>query len=202
MQTSRYLVTAVAVLAVAGGVSSRAEQSASSAAVSHDHGSQTSPPATAMAGGHAHGSPVPAITFAELEQTVHRLAAARQATEKYQDVRTAEAAGYRPVGPNVPGMGLHYVRQTDLQHFSITDPPILLYERDAAASGSLRLIGVSYLLVAPGDADGQPVNPPFPKARHNVHRGVVDSPRRRAGWCTRGSGRTARPACSARRIRS
>jgi hypothetical protein len=170
MLTSPCIVTAIGVLAGAGGFTGRAGQAMSSATVSHDHGSQTSPPATPMAGAHAHGAPVPAITFAELERTAQELAAARRATEKYQDVRTAEAAGYRPVGPNVPGMGIHYVRQTDLQHFSITDPPILLYERDAAAPGSLRLVGVSYLLVAPGDADGQPVNPPFPKALTSWHK--------------------------------
>src|SRR5262245_5028170 len=164
MQTSHYLVTAVAVLAVAGGFTSRAEPSASPPAVSPDaHGSQASQPGTAMAHGHAHGVPVPAVTFAELEQTARQLAAARQATEKYQDVRAAEAAGYRAIGPNVPGMGIHYVRHTDPQHFSITDPPILLYERDAAAPGGLRLVGVSYLMVEP-DADGQPGNSPFPKA--------------------------------------
>jgi len=171
MQTNQYLVTAIAVLAVAGGFTVRAEQSVSSPAVSHArHASQTSPPATPMAGGHSHGAPVPAITFAELEQTAQRLAAARQATEKYQDVRTAEAAGYRAIGPNVPGMGIHYVRQTNHQHFSITEPSILLYERDAAAPSSLRLVGVSYLFVAASDADGQPANPPFPKALASWHK--------------------------------
>jgi hypothetical protein len=150
MQTSHYLIAAVAVLAVAGGITSRAEQSSSSP--------------------HAHGAAVPAISFAELEQTAERLAAARQATEKYQDVRTAVAAGYRAIGPNVPGMGIHYVRHADPQRFSITEPPILLYERDPASTESLRLVGVSYLLVAPGDADGQPANPPFPKALASWHK--------------------------------
>ncbi|HJZ77754.1 MAG TPA: hypothetical protein VKE51_38765 [Vicinamibacterales bacterium] len=123
-----------------------------------------------MAEGHAHETAVPAITFAELEQTARRLAAAHQATGKYQDVRTAEAAGYRAIGPNVPGMGIHYVRQTNPQQFSITEPPILLYERDAGAPSGLRLVGVSYLLVAPGDADGQPANPPFPKSLASWHK--------------------------------
>jgi hypothetical protein len=113
---------------------------------------------------------VPAITFTELEQTVQQLAAARRATEKYQDVRAAEAAGYRAIGPNVPGMGIHYVRQTDQHHFSITEPPILLYERNPGPPASLRLVGVSYLFIAPSDPDGQPVNPPFPKALASWHK--------------------------------
>ena len=134
------------------------------------HAGQTPSPTMAGAATHSHGTPVPAVTFAELKHTAEQLDAAREATKKYQDVRTAEAAGYRAVGPNVPGMGLHYVRQADHQKFSITEPPILLYEREPAGQGFLRLVGVSYLLVAPTDADGQPANPPFPKALASWHK--------------------------------
>jgi hypothetical protein len=67
-------------------------------------------------------------------------------------------------------MGRHYVRQSDHQNFSITEPPILLYERDPAEPGGLRLVGVSYLLVAPSDPDGQPANPPFPKTLASWHK--------------------------------
>jgi hypothetical protein len=119
---------------------------------------------------HDHGAPVPAISLAELERTTRSLIAAREATEKYQDVRTAEAAGYRAVGPYVPGMGIHYVRDGDRQRFSVAEPPILLYERDPALPAGLRLVGVSYLLVAPTDSDGQPKNPPFPKTLAAWHK--------------------------------
>ena len=54
--------------------------------------------------------------------------------------------------------------------FSITTPPILVYESDPTASGGLRLVGVSYLITAPADADGQPVNPPFPKSLARWHK--------------------------------
>lgn len=118
----------------------------------------------------AHGAAVPAITYTELQRTAEQLAAARQATAKYQDVHVAEAAGYRAIGPNVPGMGTHYVRDRNRQPFAITDPPILLYEPDVTAPNSLRLVGVSYLFVAPSDADGQPANPPFPKALASWHK--------------------------------
>lgn len=169
MPSNRLLLTAVTVIGTAVVITVRAQQALPSAPEPHvHHAGQTQ--AGAMTGHHPHGSPAVAITFAELEQTAQRLAAARQATEKYQDVRVAEAAGYRAIGPNVEGMGIHYVRQADAHRFSITEPPILLYEREAGGLTGLRLVGVSYLLVAPADADGQPVNPPFPKALASWHK--------------------------------
>jgi hypothetical protein len=117
-----------------------------------------------------HGGPVVAVTYAELQHTSDLLAAARMATARYQDVRVAEADGYRAVGPNVRGMGTHYVRHAERTTFSITDPPILLYERDATAPNGMRLVGVSYLLVAPAGADGQPVESPFPRTLASWHK--------------------------------
>jgi hypothetical protein len=120
--------------------------------------------------GHSPGPGVAAITYAELRATSDQLAAARKATEKYQNVRAAEADGYRPIGPNVPGMGTHYVRRGSHERFSITEPPILLYEQDSSAPHGLRLVGVSYLLVAPAGADGQPTGSPFPKTLASWHK--------------------------------
>ena len=130
---------------------------------------RSSPRRWPRGGAHAHGPSVPALTYAELQQTTEQLAAARRATAKYQDVRAAEADGYRAVGPNVPGMGIHYVRQGASRPFSIDEPPILLYEKDPT-SASLRLVGVSYLVVAPSGADGQPATSPFPKALASWHK--------------------------------
>ena len=127
-------------------------------------------PARAAGQMHAHGTGTPAITYAELQQTTQQLAAAREATAKYQNVRRAEADGYRPIGPHVPGMGVHYVRDGSRERFSITEPPILLYERDSTVAGGLRLVGVSYLLIAPTGADGQPETPPFPNALASWHK--------------------------------
>jgi hypothetical protein len=166
MQTTRYLAAALVVLTAAGVSAGAGPRSSSPTAAAHAGETVVG----AMTGQHhEHGSPTVAITFAELQETAQALAAARQATKKYLDVRAAEAAGYRAVGPSVPGMGIHYVRRAEHRHFSITEPPILLYERDAVAGG-LRLIGVSYLFVSPGDADGQPTNPPFPKSLANWHK--------------------------------
>src|SRR5262245_34322524 len=61
-----------------------------------------------MSGDHHMAAPAP-VTFAELQTTVGQLEKARLATEKYLDVNAAEADGYRAIGPNVTGMGIHYV---------------------------------------------------------------------------------------------
>jgi hypothetical protein len=116
---------------------------------------------------HAAGA---AVSYAELKETVTELETARRGTEKYKDVRVAEADGYRAYGPDVPGMGIHYVQEHGKNEFSLDQPAILLYEKDASVPGGLALVGVSYLLVAPASGDGQPLTSPFPKALAKWHR--------------------------------
>jgi hypothetical protein len=113
----------------------------------------------------------PALSFAELRATLEQLNRALVATERYRDVGAARDDGYTAIGPYVTGMGYHYVksRRRDAP-FDIEHPPILLYEKDAAASGGLRLVGVSYVFNAPADADGQPVGSPFPPALAKWHK--------------------------------
>jgi len=127
---------------------------------------------------HDHGVAVP-VTFAELQSTAAQLNKARQATEKYRDVRVAEADGYRAIGPDVPGMGIHYVRvagssqERVVSHssgFDVERPDILLYEKDGSSRSGYSLVGVSYLFDAEPDTDGQPKNPPFPKSLASWHR--------------------------------
>jgi hypothetical protein len=110
------------------------------------------------------------VTYAELKNTVALLDRARQATIKYQDVHVAEADGYQVVGPDMPGMGVHFVLTMEPKAFDVEKPPILLYVKDAAAPGGYTLAGVSYLWNAPEGSDGQPLNPPFPKALAPWHR--------------------------------
>lgn len=112
----------------------------------------------------------PPVSFAALETTVENLERARSATEKYQDVGTAEADGYHAMGPYIPGMGFHYVKAGRSRAVDIEHPPILLYEKDAAAPQGLRLVGVSYLLDAPKGSDGQPTENPFPPALASWHK--------------------------------
>lgn len=125
---------------------------------------------------HAASSPV---TFAELETTAAQLEKARRATEKYRNVQEAEADGFQAIGPDVPGMGIHYVHVScghrsnagsPASGFDVEHPDILLYEKDPAAPGGYVLVGVSYLFVAEPDNDGQPKNPPFPKSLASWHR--------------------------------
>jgi hypothetical protein len=121
--------------------------------------------------GTSHGDDGVAITFADLQSTVEALKRAQSATEKYQDVRTAEADGYRVFGPYVAGMGFHYVN-TRLARagFDAEHPPILLYEKDDAAASGLRLVGVSYTLPVHAGDDEQPLVAPFPRALAAWHK--------------------------------
>jgi hypothetical protein len=125
--------------------------------------------AMAMPMHHEHASGA-AVSYAELKETVTELEAARRGTEKYKDVRVAEADGYRAYGPDVPGMGIHYIQEHGPDEFSLERPSILLYEKDASVPGGFALVGVSYLLRAGEGSDGQPVNSPFPKALAKWHR--------------------------------
>jgi hypothetical protein len=125
-----------------------------------------------MGHGHEHhGAGVP-VTYQELTSTATQLETARRATEKYKDVRVADADGYKAIGPDVPGMGIHYVHVLGphAPGFDLERPDILLYEKDTATPGGYALVGVSYLLNAEADADGQPQNPPFPKSLASWHR--------------------------------
>jgi hypothetical protein len=128
------------------------------------------PAPTAMEMHHAHSTGAP-VSYGELKDTVAILDRARQATAKYQNVRVAKEDGYEAIGPDVPGMGIHFVQAN--KHSSAFDaeqPPILLYESDPSVPGGYSLVGVSYLLVAPEGPDGQPVGSPFPKSLAVWHR--------------------------------
>jgi hypothetical protein len=111
------------------------------------------------------------LSFEQLRATVEKLLQARTATAKYLDICKAEADGYRPVGPYVPGMGIHYVR-SDLTErpFDPEQPPILLYGKDSHRQRGYSLLGVSYVLNTLGGPDGQPVDSPFPKALAQWHK--------------------------------
>ncbi|HEX3500786.1 MAG TPA: hypothetical protein VHT04_15830 [Stellaceae bacterium] len=121
--------------------------------------------------GTSHGDDGAAVTFTDPQSTVEALKRAQSATEKYQDVRAAEADGYRVFGPYVAGMGFHYVN-TRLARagFDAERPPILLYEKDDDAPNGLWLVGVSYIMPAHAGDNEQPVAAPFPRALAAWHR--------------------------------
>jgi hypothetical protein len=131
-------------------------------AMHHDNG---------MSMDHQHGLAVP-VSYAELTGTATLLETARHSTEKYKDVRTAEADGYKAIGPDVPGMGIHFVGPYGGSSFDVERPAILLYEKDSSAAGGYSLVGVSYLFTAAEGPDGQPENPPFPKTLAQWHRHI------------------------------
>src|SRR5215469_9937145 len=139
------------------------------AAAQHAPGSMEEHASGAMAPHEPHSAVAP-VTYADLKNTLAQLDRARQATAKYQDVHVAEADGYRRVGPDFPGMGVHFVQTLEPKGFDIEKPPILLYQKDPAALGGYSLVGVVYLLNAAAGEDGQPLNPPFPKSLVRWHR--------------------------------
>ena len=130
--------------------------------MSHDHD-------MGVSHGHDQGAAVP-VTFSDLTQTAAMLEKARHATEKYKDVRVAEADGYQAIGPDVPGMGIHYVGSKGGASFDIEQPPILLYEKNPSVAGGFELVGVSYFFSAAAGPDGQPQGAPFPKTLAQWHR--------------------------------
>lgn len=129
---------------------------------------QAQPPSSMMEMHHSHTGA--AVSFAELRETLSNLERARLATAKYQDARAAEADGYRPTGPDVPGMGIHFVLNEGQGKFDVEKPSILLYEKNPSLPGGFALVGVSYVLNTPEGPDGQPLNSPFPKALAVWHR--------------------------------
>src|SRR4029434_5165537 len=98
MQPTRTLAITLGLIVTICGAMSRGSQSTSPMPSDHaGHSGQTAPMQMSAERAHSHGT-VPAISFAELKHTAEQLEAARQATEQYQDVRTAEDAGDRPSG--------------------------------------------------------------------------------------------------------
>jgi hypothetical protein len=76
----------------------------------------------------------------------------RQATQKFQDVAAATAAGYVSTencvsGPNQGAMGVHYVNDTFIGDgvLDAQRPEVLVYE---PTGGQLRLVAVEYLVDA------------------------------------------------------
>ena len=76
----------------------------------------------------------------------------RNATNKYQDVNRASAAGYSPLFGCVSGsdhgaMGIHYVNGSLLNGtVEATQPQALIYE--PLSNGDLQLVGVEYIVDA------------------------------------------------------
>jgi len=76
----------------------------------------------------------------------------RNATNQYQDVANATAAGYSPVlgcvcGSDHGAMGIHYVKASLLNGpIDATQPQALIYE--PSSNGELTLVGVEFIILA------------------------------------------------------
>jgi hypothetical protein len=124
-----------------------------------DRGPRRSPP-EADPEGHAHHSDSGVEAF---------LARTAESLERLRTVEAALAAGYRPLGPDFPGMGRHWVQSSLLVRGPDPAHPPLLTFLDTPA-GTI-LTGAAFgSLLAPGDAE-----PDFPFAgAWHAHTGTVD----------------------------
>ena len=106
-----------------------------------------------------------------LVQTPDFVAAARTGTAAYRDAETARAAGYRPVGPDFPGMGRHWIHPGLILRDTLDPaaPPILEY---AEIDGRLSLVGVAYAKLV-HDAT-PPAGLPVPATAWHFHQGTVE----------------------------
>lgn len=98
-------------------------------------------------------------------------ATARAATARYQDQAAAIADGYRAVGPDFPGMGVHWVNKSLLLTGALDParPPVLEY---ATIDGRQRLVGVAYAALVT-DSAPRPLLP-VPADAWHTHAGTVD----------------------------
>jgi hypothetical protein len=99
------------------------------------------------------------------------LTQARLGTARYREPDSARLAGYRPVGPDFPGMGRHWVHPSLILRDTVEagEPSVLEY---AEISGQLTLVGVAYaVLVKDGAA---PTSLPVPPAAWHFHQGTVE----------------------------
>ena len=106
-----------------------------------------------------------------LVQNADFIAAARTGTAAYRDVAVARAAGYRPMGPDFPGMGRHWVHPALILRDTLDPaaPPILEY---AEIAGRTTLVGVAYAKLV---RDGTPpVGLPVPPSAWHFHQGTVE----------------------------
>jgi hypothetical protein len=103
--------------------------------------------------GHSHATPHHDLTPDQKAKANELVKIVRDSTERFKDVRVAEAEGYAlqfgcVTGPDSGAMGLHYVNGDLVKRGELdpTRPQIVIYE--PAPDGTLKLIGADFLLVA------------------------------------------------------
>ncbi|HZH40859.1 MAG TPA: hypothetical protein VFD85_07600 [Gemmatimonadales bacterium] len=97
----------------------------------------------------------------------------RLATARYRDVAQAMADGYRPMGPESPAMGQHWV-QIGLVIGGKVDPrePAILEYATSEGASAPTLVGVAYAVpLASGET---PPDTPVPASWWHTHHGTLD----------------------------
>jgi hypothetical protein len=128
------------------------EQNSAQPAVHAHEGGAFGPFGDVAQSRHQHQPDIP-ISMADLATLNDQLAAARAATEKYQDVRVALRDGYVQVTQDLPRLGAHFIniRYALDGVFDPARPEVLLYAKE---DGRWTLVGLSYM--QPFTASEQP----------------------------------------------
>lgn len=117
--------------------------------------------------------PLPAVAAQDTSGTAvaEFVARARAGTAHYRDPEVARASGYRPVGPDFPSMGRHWVHPGLIlqETLDAAQPAILEY---VELGGRLALAGVAYAVLA-RDAR-PPAGLPVPAEAWHYHQGTVE----------------------------
>ena len=113
----------------------------------------------------------------ELNTLVDQLDTIRSSTEKYRDVRVAEAEGFIRVTEEVPNMGAHFVNPwlTVDGVFDPAQPEVLIYVRDK--QGEWELAGTSFVQLMPVASPDHPEAFAGPLDNWHVHYELCTGPR-------------------------
>lgn len=94
---------------------------------------------------HHHGQEVP-VTGEQLAAAAEFVAALKQHTAQYGDVRAAMAGGYSQITPDLPGIAAHFIRGEYLRDGREMDPEhpeVLLYTK--RLDGQWKLVGAMFM---------------------------------------------------------
>lgn len=140
------------------------------------------------AGEHAMAPPVPLalLPAPTRAQLIRQLALTAEVSRKYPTIRDAEAAGYRRVGPFMPGLGTHYIGggrtiegdvPTDEE---LLRPMSIIYD---GLSPDSPVAGVMYSFTRPagGGTSNAPEGFAGPNDQWHAHRGICLAPPRADG---------------------
>ncbi|GAB2880737.1 hypothetical protein [Streptomyces mayteni] len=109
------------------------------------------------------------LTEEDVEAQLERV---RRATDRYQNVRLAEADGYTLGESCITGLGYHFVREVaeSQEELAITEPNSVVYVPQE--DGSLKLAAVGYVSKRPASLFGEEFTPPQTLPYYTLHAWV------------------------------